>query len=157
MIRQTIETAGSVVDTYLADLDDDALFVRPVTGMNHIAWQLGHVTASEHRFMTALGVSVPPLPPGFAAAHAADRAAAGDRRGFLSKADYLVLRAAVRRGTLAGLEAIAEARLADSAPDAFRAYAPTVADVFLMVGTHDMLHAGQFVAVRRLLGRPVRI
>ena len=32
---------------------------------------------------------------------------------------------------------------------------PTLADLFLMLSTHTMMHAGQFTVVRRKLGKPV--
>jgi hypothetical protein len=36
-----------------------------------------------------------------------------------------------------------------------RAYAPTVGAALTMLGAHPMMHAGQFVTVRRKLGKPI--
>ena len=41
-----------------------------------------------------------------------------------------------------------------AASEAMRDYAPTVGAVLLLIGNHWMMHAGQFVPVRRKLGRP---
>jgi hypothetical protein len=35
-----------------------------------------------------------------------------------------------------------------------REYAPTIAAVLTLLGTHWLMHAGQFVPIRRKLGRP---
>jgi len=35
-----------------------------------------------------------------------------------------------------------------------REYAPTVASVLMLLGTHWLMHAGQFVPIRRKLGKP---
>jgi hypothetical protein len=34
-------------------------------------------------------------------------------------------------------------------------HAPTLGDIFLLLATHTMMHAGQFTVVRRKLGKPV--
>ena len=36
-------------------------------------------------------------------------------------------------------------------PESFREYFPTVGQMFTLIGTHPMMHAGQFVVVRRQL------
>ena len=48
-IRNTFDMSDMVIDAYLKDLDDADLLVRPVVGMNHIAWQLGHLIKTERR------------------------------------------------------------------------------------------------------------
>lgn len=40
---RTIEQAAWITGTYLDDLTDGDLLIRPVPGMNHVAWQLGHL------------------------------------------------------------------------------------------------------------------
>jgi hypothetical protein len=34
---------------------------------------------------------------------------------------------------------------------------PTVGHIYLLIATHQLMHAGQFVPVRRALGKPVVI
>ena len=41
----------SIVEAYLGDLTDAELLVRTVPGINHIAWQLGHLITAEHDMM----------------------------------------------------------------------------------------------------------
>ena len=41
------------------------------------------------------------------------------------------------------------------APEDFRSFCPTMGDMFTLIATHPMMHAGQFVVVRRQLGKPI--
>jgi hypothetical protein len=65
----------------------------------------------------------------------------------------LDLAAKAKAASLAALDSIPESKLDDPGPENMREYAPTVAAVLTMVGTHWLMHAGQFVAVRRKLGK----
>jgi hypothetical protein len=73
---------------------------------------------------------------------------------FCSKEVYLGLAAKVKDATLAAIEAIPDSRLDDPSPEAMREYCPKVSSVLSLLGTHWMMHSGQFVAVRRKLGKP---
>jgi len=42
-IKELFKGNASIMDTYLADLSDADLLVRPVPAANHAAWQLGHL------------------------------------------------------------------------------------------------------------------
>jgi len=157
VIRTTLQTGQSIVDQYLADLDDRDLLLRPVPQANHIAWQLGHLVASEREMVGALGHEMPELPAGFVEAHSPDNARSDGPRGFSQKQEYLDLMQRMRAGTLAALDRTPEADLEQPGPEAMRSYAPTVGAVFNMVGVHLLMHVGQFVPVRRKLGKPIAI
>lgn len=155
VIRETIETAYMITSTYLSDLSDADLLVRPVPAMNHVAWQLGHIIESEVRMLADMGHAPPELPDGFAAAHKKETAGVNDAARFYSKPDYLALLRSVHDATLAALEATPDAKLDAPAPESMREYAPTLASAFLVAGVHELMHHGQIVAVRRALGKPI--
>lgn len=157
VIKGTMGTADFVLHEYVKDLSDTDLLLRPVEGMNHIAWQLGHLVNSEREMIAALGHAMPELPAGFAEVHSREGAASNDRSRFASRDAYLTLLKTVRRGTLKALDETPEADLDKPAPEAMRSYAPTVGAVFNLVGSHVLMHVGQFVAVRRKLGKPIAI
>ena len=154
-IRSSIEMSGSISQMYLGDLSDADLVLRPVPGMNHIAWQLGHLIQSEHEMVekTVPG-SMPALPAGFAEKHTKETASSDDPKAFCTKQQYLDLMQAQRAGTIAALSKLSDADLDRDAPEEFREYAKRVGDVFVTQGVHWMMHAGQWVVVRRKLGRP---
>jgi hypothetical protein len=144
-----------MVQAYLGDLSDAVLLARAVPGTNHIAWQLGHLIYAE-RWMVDLvrPGSVPELPAGIHEQHSNDTAASDDPTKFLSKAEYLELFKGVRAGTLALLETLSDAELDEQAPERLRHFLPTVGNVFVMQGTHWVMHAGQWAIIRRTLGKP---
>jgi hypothetical protein len=58
---------------------------------------------------------------------------------------------------LAALESFPEAELDSPAPESLRSFCPTMGHVFSLIANHPLMHAGQFVVVRRQLGKPIVI
>jgi hypothetical protein len=100
---------------------------------------------------------MPALPDGFDAQHSKEASGSSDPKKFRTKAEYVALARSVRDATLRELEATAEGDFAKPGPESMRSYAPTVGAVFQMIGIHELMHVGQFVPVRRKLGKPVVI
>lgn len=155
VIRDTTNMAHAVTKDLLKDLSDADLLLRPVPAMNHIAWQLGHLIVAENSFMTMLGHAMPELPAGFKEAHAKEMATSNDATKFAKKDVYLALMGKQHEATLKHLAATADADLDKPGPEPVRSYAPTVGSLFALIGSHEWMHQGQFVAVRRALGKPV--
>ena len=158
IIKISLTTAEFVIRSYLADLTDDEILLPPAPGANPIAWQLGHTILSEWRFTQALrpGVS-PQLSEAFIARHGKDGANDPSPAGFLRLEQYLDLMAAQRKVTLESLESLSESDLDRPAPESVRSYAPTIGAAFILQPGHWFMHAGQMAALRRSLGKPVRI
>lgn len=158
-LRSSMDMSLFVLKTYLGDLSDAELLSRPAAGCNHLAWQLGHLISSEVGLLKEVCPDVPPveLPEGFAHQHGKQAAGDDDAARFLSKQQYLELFDRVRANTHAALEKLSEADLDRPSPEKYRKMFPTVGSVFTLIATHPMMHAGQFVVVRRKLGKPVVI
>jgi hypothetical protein len=154
LLRQSIEMGHFVSRAYVEDLTDAELLLRSVPGSNHIAWQLGHMIGSVRVFIAALGRDAPILPDDFEAAHNREAAASDDRAKFAAKAQYLALMDQMKAASLAAVEATPESDLDAPGPESMREYAPTVGAVLMLLGTHWLMHAGQFVPIRRKLGKP---
>ena len=54
----------------------------------------------------------------------------------------------------AALDKTPENVLDEPGPEDMREYAPTKAATFMLLGNHLAMHAGQFIPVRRKLGKP---
>lgn len=157
-IRTTAETSATILKTYLSDLEDTDLLERPSPECNHLAWQLGHLISSECMLldMIAPGSAVE-LPEGFAETHSKDNIADNDPASFLSKAEYLEWLDKVHAATIVALEKTSEADLDAPSPEHFQKMFPTVGNMYILLATHAMMHVGQFVPVRRKLGKPILI
>jgi hypothetical protein len=157
-IRSSANLSSMVITSYIGDLEDADLMRRPTAGCNHLAWQLGHLIASEVQLLegAAPGKGIE-LPAGFAAAHSKEKATDDNPSDFLSKAEYLELFDKVRANSLAALDAFPESELDNPAPESLRAFCPTMGEVFNLIADHPLMHAGQFVIVRRQLGKPIVI
>ena len=160
--KQAIESgmnAGlTVLNKYVGDLDYADLMERPGPGCNHIAWQLGHLIASES-FLVKLVCPGPgaPQPEGFSENQSKEKCDVVDRSQFLTKDEYLKLYDQVRAASKKALAELPPERLDEPGPERFRAVCPTVGSIFMLIGSHPLMHAGQFVPVRRRKGKPVVI
>jgi len=155
-ILYVLDLAESISKGYLSDLTAADLLLRPVPGMNHIAWQLGHLLLTEQRFVEMIKPgSSPALPPDFEAGHGRQSFGDDDPGHHLAPADYLRLMQAQRDATKAVLAGLGEDDLAAPGPEGVRQMAPTVGATFLLIGTHVLMHVGQYVPVRRKLGKPI--
>lgn len=155
-IRSSTNVSSMVLKTYISDLDDADLMCRPGEGCNHLAWQLGHLISSEVQLLEGVAPGKgAELPAGFAEAHSKDACGSDDPQGFQTKATYVELFDKVRAASLAALDDYPEADLDKPAPETFRAFCPTMGDMFTLIATHPMMHAGQFAVVRRQLGKPI--
>jgi hypothetical protein len=155
VILKTIDMSDFVVNSYLQDLSDADLKLVPVEGMHPIALQLGHLIGSERRIveMVVPGAS-PALPAGFEEHHDLKKPPADDSH-YLAKDEYLKLWATQRAATRKALESVSDADLDDTRGGKLPAFLPNVAAAFGLTGLHPMNHAGQFVAVRRMLKKPI--
>jgi uncharacterized damage-inducible protein DinB len=157
VIRHTLGMSDNIIQSYLKDLSDADLLVRPVDGMNNIAWQLGHLIGSERYFVEIVKPgSGPALPADFEVGHGRESYKEEAPEKFYSVEKYKELWNAQRAATLAVLDGLSEADLAKTDP-AFPPYASTVGQLMNICGGHPLMHAGQFVAVRRKLGKPVTV
>jgi len=160
--RQTIQSAMDlsirVLNSYISDLSDADLLRRPATGCNHLAWQLGHLIASEVSLLNMVSSGKgADLPPGFAEQHSKQTIAVDDAAKFCTKQQYQELFQKVRQATSAALANLTDADLDRPSPERMRDHFPTVGHMLLLIASHPMMHAGQFVVVRRQLGKPVLI
>jgi DinB superfamily len=155
IINKTLEMSDFTLKSYVGDLSDADLKLVPIEGMNPIALQLGHLISAERTFAEMIKPgSSPPLPAGFDEAHSLkDRD--GDDSRFLSKDAYMKLYEAQRAVTKAVIEATPDAEMTDTREGKLPEWAPTVADVLNLAGAHSLMHSGQFVAVRRMLKKPI--
>lgn len=157
-LRSSTDFSSMVLKTYVSDLEDAELLRRPVPGCNHLAWQLGHLISSEVHLLeqVAPGKGIE-LPAGFANAHSKETCQSDDAKHFQSKQTYLDLFDQVRNATKSALENYADEDFAKPAPEQFRSFCPTMLDMFTLIALHPMMHAGQFVVIRRQLNKPVLI
>jgi hypothetical protein len=153
LLRQIVEFGHMVTQAYVADLNDADLLVRSVPGSNHIAWQLGHQIAGVSHILKALGHTGLTLPAGFEAAYTAETSKSDNPTDFAAKAKYLGLMEQAKAASLAAIDATPESAMDSPGPESMREFAPTVGATLSVLGTHWIMHAGQFVPIRRKLGK----
>lgn len=158
VLKSTAATSWMVLSSYLDDLSDADLMKRPGQGCNHVAWQLGHLISSSCNLLNSLSPgSAPALPSGFAEKHNKDAATSDDASKFCKKAEYVTLFEKVHAAANAAIDKLTAADLDKPAPESFKNMFPRAGDVWVLVATHELMHAGQLVPIRRSLGKPIKI
>lgn len=153
-IRKQFSMADFFLDSYVADLAPAELLARPAPGANHIAWQLGHLISAEARLVGAAAPGkMPTLPDGFAERHSKDTAASDNPADFLTKEAYFALNKKVRTQSLEALESLSEADFDKPITGRVPAFVKTAGDALVTAAGHWILHSGQWVVLRRHLGR----
>ncbi len=154
LINESLSTATFCVKAYLEDLSDEDLLRRPCESANHIAWQLGHLLASDNHLINSIRPgSMPDLPEGFTEQHSKASAYKNDPGSFLTKQQYLDLMETQHRALLDTLDQLTDEDLQQESPEAMRQYAPSVGSVFNLTPSHWLMHSGQWVVLRRQLGK----
>ncbi|MDX2037898.1 MAG: DinB family protein [Isosphaeraceae bacterium] len=153
LIRKSFALNDMIVHSYLDDMNDAEFKMIPVAGMNSIAWQIGHLIASEANMLdkVAPGAS-PALPEGFAAKY--ERGSTADASEFHTKDQLFGVWAGQRAATMKALDEIEESKFDDATG---LDYAPTVGELLNLIANHPLMHAGQWVAVRRAANKKVAI
>ncbi len=154
-IKLTLDSAHMIVSAYVEDLSDADLMKRPHAQCNHLNWQIGHLIESEHAMLSAVVPGgVPSLPEGFAAMYTRETRNENDPSKFCNKATLMATYKQQRDATLA---ALAKVQDSEWSKETGISYAPTLASLYNMIGCHWLMHCGQWVIVRRELGKPVVI
>ena len=97
--------------------------------------------------------SMPALPAGFAEKPSTEAASSDDQGAFCTKDEYLAAMQEQRAGTLALLEKLSDEELEKPAPEDIQKIGATVGAVIAAQSAHWMMHAGQWVIVRRQLDK----
>lgn len=157
-IAATLATSDMVLRAYLGDLSDEELMNSPGPGCQHIAWQLGHLLVSEYDLLESVCPGkAAPLPEGFRETYSKENATCTDRSKFLTKEQYMSMFDQSQQAIRDALASQSESDLDQPSPEHFRNMFPTVGHIFVLLATHELMHAGQWVPVRRALNKPVVI
>lgn len=152
-IRNILATGEMVGMAYLGDLSDAELMQRPHTKCNHLNWQVGHLIVSENS-LVGMAWPMPSLPAGFMEKYSKENAASDDPSKFATKEELMAAYKTQRAATLAVLASVSAEDLDQpSGVD----YAPTRGQLISLNGEHWLMHAGQWVIVRRQNDKPVLI
>ncbi|MCC6424289.1 MAG: DinB family protein [Phycisphaerales bacterium] len=141
----------------VADFSEADLFVRPVPGANHAAWQIGHLIVAETNLVNAFRPdTLPPVPPAIAERFTKSTASIDDPAKFgVTKQQLLDALVGVRANTVKWIKSLSPKDLDQPAPERLRNFAPDLGQLIMMLSSHVIMHLGQVQVIRRKLGKPV--
>ena len=137
VIRKRSTLSDYIIKSYVKDLSDADLRLRPVEGMHPIALQLGHLIAAERMFKEMIKPgSSPRRCPRASPKRTTSRRPGKDDSRFTTKDEYLKLWDEQRAATKALLDGVSDADLDDNRGGKLPPWAPTVGAVLNMAGLH---------------------
>jgi uncharacterized damage-inducible protein DinB len=158
LLKSLVKSNDGMMNTYLGDLSDADLLVRPAPGANHIAWQLGHLINAEQSLAKYLpGATGIELPPGWGEKYSSEASRSDATTGYLTKTQYLELYKKSRDNLVKTIDRFSDQDLDKPTEGRLSQMFPTVGELLMLVANHPLMHAGQIVVVRRKLGKPVVI
>ena len=158
VIRQSLGMADMLLNGYTGDLSDSEILLQPVEGMNHIAWQIGHLVSTERVFVEMIKPgNSPALTNQFEEVHSRTETKGTKPEDFLTKDAYMAIYNAQRAVTLKVLDELTDAELDSETEGNIAKFAPTFGALLNMIALHYLMHLGQFVAVRRTAQKPIAI
>jgi hypothetical protein len=158
VIQYALQSTEGMMSMYLSDLSDADILVRPVPGANHVAWQIGHLVASERQLCDVIpgaAATYPELPAGYNERHSTKNNSDDNNKGYLTKAEYLDLFKKTRAATIAAASKLTDAELGTPTTGQMAQFAPSWGALFILVANHTLMHGGQVSVVRRKLSKPV--
>ncbi|HEY1921949.1 MAG TPA: DinB family protein [Tepidisphaeraceae bacterium] len=151
--KNILQTRG-MLDMFLKDFSDAEMLFRPAKTANHATWQMGHLVNSVRNMVSACDPSVA-FPFEDDARFGKSKASIDDPAFFPKKAELLGRFDQAMDIAAAWIAKLSDAQLAQPTPERMHAFAPTVANLAILLASHPFLHLGQFTVMRRALGKPI--
>lgn len=152
MFANQIQQSSGMLLAVIDSFSDDEIFVRPVPGANHAAWQIGHLINSQSRMVGRLGGKLPELPAGFETKFTKQTASLDNPSDFLDRKTLRDLTAKMAEAAVAAARAI---KTEDLEKQTGVQFAPTYFDMLVLISAHAAMHIGQMQVIRRKLGKPI--
>lgn len=138
----------AVIDSF----SDDEIFVRPVPGANHAAWQIGHLIKTQYKMFNRMGGKLPELPADFDTKFTKETAKSDNPADFTDRKTLRELAAKMSEAVIAIVKTVKDEDLAKETGVSF---VPTIFDVLALYSAHNAMHIGQMQVIRRKLGKPI--
>jgi uncharacterized damage-inducible protein DinB len=142
----------------IQDLSPEDWFRMPAEGVTHIAWQVGHLAASEYRLALLRTRGPQPgdedlISPAFMKPFIGTAVPTADPAAYPSPAEIRAVFDRVHERVLAEVPTLPESSLNEPLMTPHPKVKTKLASLF-WCSQHEMLHTGQIGLLRRLFGRP---
>jgi hypothetical protein len=150
--KNILQTKG-ILDMFLKDFSEADMMFRPAKSANHAIWQMGHLANSTRNMVSTCDPSVV-FPFEDDPRFGKSKASIDDPAFFPNKAEIVGRFNQAMDIAAKWVATLTDAQLATPTPERMQAFAPTVANVAILLASHPFMHLGQFTVTRRALDKP---
>ena len=153
VIIYSLKSSKEMLGALTADLKGSEWTHRAVPGSNCTAWLVGHLILTDRRALALAGVNdLPDLPEGFEKRFSRDPGCP-EATSFGDTSILMPMFDQHRDMLMRAIAELPEPTFAEPMPKPHPRFG-TKGEMFLFMGLHVIMHAGQISTIRRSLGRP---
>lgn len=155
LIRRAMETSAQFTPRFFEDMRDEPLTQPTPHGGNHTLWVMGHLACSEGALCAMIDGSPCPYEQWWPLFGRGTEPTT-DADQYPSFDEVFAAYREVRAATLQRLADMDDAdldRTPKAVPPELAEHFPTIADILLLLPTHENFHIGQVADARRAAGR----
>ena len=160
LLIDRLQTARKWTRDLLADIEDACWFDPPAPGVGHVAWQVGHLAASQVVLVHVRcfnRVYTEQVSASFRDTFGRGSKPVADRSAYPPLADIRATFDRIHRESIDLISGINPAELGESAFGEPHLMFKTKGEAIVMAAMHESFHAGQIALIRRLAGKaPLR-
>lgn len=156
-LRDRLTVARSWTMSLLEDIDESTWFDMPAPGTNHVAWQIGHLAASQVALIhvRCFGKDYDHCAPaGFREKFGKGSTPLADPSAYPSIADIRAAFDRIQTEALDLIAALSESDLDSPTGGEQHPLFSTKQGAIATAALHETFHAGQIALLRRLAGKP---
>jgi len=160
LLVNRVVVARKWTQTLLNDIEETRWFDAPAPGVQHVAWQVGHLAASQTALMHFRCFGKKPeehVPAGFIAQFGRGSTPKAERSAYPPLPEIRVIFDRIQEETIALMKSISPAELSAPTNGDPHPMFENKGQCFAMVAMHEAFHAGQIALTRRIFGKsPLR-
>jgi len=156
MLAAQVERVRGFTLTIAKEFSDGDMMYQPKEGLNHPLWILGHIALSQDSLIRAMCCGKEKKRPDWAALFGMKTKPSADRGAYPSREAILNEMAAIQRESVEALRAMPDEELFAPLPKGVSGppFLKMRADAAMLAISHEGMHQGQLLYLRRMLGKP---
>ncbi|MHC5023302.1 MAG: DinB family protein [Planctomycetota bacterium] len=147
-----MEFSRRLLEMLAEDFPEEKLTFQPVTGANHVLWQLGHMAWTDDYFLANLLGGTSNIPESWTELFGMGSEPTDEPGRYPSVEEVRPIMQERRAALCDWFRSRTEAQLAEPLPEDYQTFAPNFGALMGAMAAHESMHAGQITVIRKAIG-----